>query len=82
MRVGRYPPDGTLAGFPRFVSNQVTAEEYLFGDLIIGQWAALEILVDMYTNSLSGTLRVAMFNSVDVAVRHPASFCHAHDGIV
>ncbi len=50
-----------------------------FADLIIGQWGALDILVDPYTGSAAGTVRVRVLQDVDVAVRHPSSFTAMQD---
>lgn len=52
-------------------------------DMVIGQWGALDILVDPYTASTTGAVRVTAHQDVDVAVRHPESFSiivdHDHD---
>jgi len=76
---------GRIVGYPHIMSNQVTAEEYFFGDfsqLLIGEWGGLEINVDPYTHSLKGKIRYVTFKTVDVAVRQPKAFAYAHDGIV
>lgn len=73
-----------IAGYDYNVSNQVTTEEYFFGDwsqVLLGEWGGLEMNVDPYTHSLKGKIRYITFKTVDVAVRHPESFCYAHDGI-
>jgi len=75
----------TIVGYPYIMSNQVTNEEYFFGDfsqLLIGEWGGLEINVDPYTHSLKGKVRYVTFKTVDIAVRQPTAFCYAHDGIV
>ena len=67
-------------GYPVVVSNQLTANNYVFGnfnDLLIGFFGGLDIVVDPFTNSTSGTVRVVALQSVDVAVRHAVSFCNA-----
>jgi HK97 family phage major capsid protein/HK97 family phage prohead protease len=74
-----------IKGYPYIMSNQVTDEHYFFGDfsqVLIGEWGGLEINVDPYTHSLKGKIRYITFKTVDVAVRYPTAFCHAHDGIV
>jgi HK97 family phage major capsid protein len=45
-----------------------------FNDLIIGEWSGVDITVDPYSNSTSGTVRVVALQDVDVAVRHAGSF--------
>lgn len=69
--------DGTMNGYRTIVSNQATAGYLLFGnfsDLLIGMWGGLDLTVDPYTASTSGTIRVVALQSVDVAVRHAVSF--------
>lgn len=73
-----------IKGYPYIMSNQVTDEHYFFGDfsqLLVGEWGGLEINVDPYTHSLKGKIRYITFKTVDLAVRQPTAFCHAHDGI-
>lgn len=70
--------DGLLNGYKCIVSNQVAAGDAYFGnfaDLLIGMWGGLDILVDPYTSSTTGTVRIVAMQSVDVAVRHAVSFC-------
>ena len=45
-----------------------------FADLMIGMFGGLDVLVDPYTGSSNGATRIAMFQDVDVAVRHAESF--------
>lgn len=74
-----------IKGYPYTMSNQVTDEQYFFGDwsqVLVGEWGGLEVNVDPYTHSLRGRIRFVTFKTVDVAVRQPTAFCHAHDGIV
>ncbi|MEW6314640.1 MAG: phage major capsid protein [Pseudomonadota bacterium] len=52
-----------------------------FADLIIGQWGALDLTVDPYTGSTSGTVRVVALQDVDVAVRHAVSFSAMLDAL-
>lgn len=88
--------DGNMVnGYNAAVSNQVPSNltkgtssgvcsAILFGnfaDLIIGQWGALDLMVDPYTNSTSGTVRVVALQDVDVAVRHAESFAAMKDAL-
>ena len=69
--------DGRLNGYQYISTNRVAANGLLFGnwqDLVIGLWGTLDLLVDPYTNSLSGTVRVVALQSIDIGVRHPESF--------
>ena len=77
-------PGGTINGYRAIVSNQVTAGDLYFGnfsDLLIGMYGGLDILVDPYTSSASGTVRVRALQSVDVAVRNAVSFAYNNDGV-
>lgn len=83
---GRFVGDnGEIAGVaPYILSNQVqTAEMYLgyWSDVLIGEWGAgVDVLVDPYTASTTGTVRIVVFKSMDVAVRHAESFCKGSGG--
>lgn len=83
-----------LNGYPAYVSNQVrrdltkgtgTALSAIFfgnwGDLVLGMWGVLDLLVDPYTGGTSGTVRVVALQDVDVAVRHEESFSAMLDAI-
>ena len=72
-----WEPGNTVNGYRTEVSNQVTAGQVLFGnfaDLLIGFWSGLDLMVDPYSNSTSGTIRVVALQDTDIAVRHPESF--------
>jgi HK97 family phage major capsid protein/HK97 family phage prohead protease len=45
-----------------------------FNDLMIGMFGGLDVLVDPYTGSSTGATRIAMYQDIDVAVRHAESF--------
>jgi HK97 family phage major capsid protein/HK97 family phage prohead protease len=74
---------GQINGYNAIVSAQATAGNLYFGnfdDLLIGMFGGLDIVVDPYTASTTGTVRVVAMQSVDVAVRHAASFAFGNDG--
>ena len=87
--------DNTLNGYATFTTNQVRSDldkgtstgvcsAAFFGnwaDLLIGMWGGLDILVDPYTGSTAGTVRVVALQDVDVAVRHPESFAAMLDAL-
>lgn len=76
-------PGGTINGYRGIVSNQAAAGDAYFGnfsDLLVGMFGGLDIVVDPYTASTSGTVRVVALQSCDVAVRNAVSFCLANDG--
>lgn len=80
----QFVADGqSINGYRSIVSNQATAGNMYFGnfqDLLIGMFGGLDITVDPYTNSKSGTIRVVALQSVDMAVRHAQSFAFGNDG--
>ena len=74
---------GEMNGYRAIVSNQVTAGDLYFGnfaDLLIGMYGGLDITVDPFTASTSGTVRIVALQTVDVAVRHAVSFAVNNDG--
>lgn len=85
----------TIGGARCGVSNQVSSaltkgnssgvcSAVFFGnwnDLLIGQWGTADLLVDPYTGSIAGTVRVRILQDVDVAVRHAQSFAAMLDAL-
>lgn len=74
-----WEPGNTVNGYRTEVSNQITAGDVLFGnfaDLLIGFWSGLDLMVDPYSNSTSGTIRVVALQDTDIAVRHAESFTY------
>ena len=72
-------PD-SVAGYPAYVTNNLTAGNMIFGDwsdLIMCEWSGLDLMVDPYSLSTSGGVRTTAFWDVDFIVRHPESFCLA-----
>ena len=84
-----------INGYPAWITNQVASDltkgsasgicSAIFfgnwGDLMIGMWGGLDILVDPYTASPTGTVRVVALQDVDVAVRQAASFAAMLDAL-
>ncbi len=87
--------DTPLNGYRSLTTNQVSStltkgtssgvcSAIFFGnwaDLLIGMWGGLDLLVDPYTSSTTGTVRVTALQDVDVAVRHPESFAAMLDAL-
>ena len=89
---------GEVNGYPVARSNQVrknltkgtssgVCSEIFFGnwaDLLIGEWGVLEILPNPYSAAAydNGGLEIRALQSVDIAVRHPESFCRMADVLV
>lgn len=79
-----YEPGNTINGYRAVTSNQGTDGNIYFGDfmqMLVGMWSGLDILVDPYTNSTSGTLRIVAMQTCDVAVRHIEAFSYGNDAI-
>lgn len=81
----QFVTDGrSMNGYRTVVSNQGTAGNvYLgdFSDLLIGMFGTLDLTVDPYSLSTTGSVRVVALQSVDTAVRHAQSFCVSNDGV-
>jgi len=76
-------PGGTINGYRSVVSNQCASGDLYFGnfsDLLVGMWSGVDLTVDPYSLSTTGTIRIVAFQTVDVAVRHAVSFCLGNDG--
>lgn len=73
-----WEPGNTVNGYRTEVTNQIeTGDVFMgnFSDLLVAMWGGLELLVDPYSNSKKGRLRVVVFQDVDFALRRTQSFC-------
>jgi hypothetical protein len=50
-----------------------------WNDLIIGQWGAIDVLVDPYTAGASGSIKIRLLQDLDIQIRHPQSFAVIND---
>lgn len=77
--------NGEMNGFRAVASNQflknmgagTNEHGIIFGvwdQLLIGEWGALELIVDPYTLARQGLIGVTLFVIADVAVRYPEAF--------
>ena len=74
--------NGEVNGYRGVLSNQVATGDLWFGnfaDLIIGYFSGLDLMVDPYTHSTSGTVRVVAMQDCDIAIRHPESFSRGNN---
>lgn len=85
---GDGPGWGEMNGYRAGVSNQVSStltkgtstgvcSAIFFGnwaDLIMGMWGGLDVIVDPYSGSSSGRVKVVMFQDCDLLIRHAESF--------
>jgi HK97 family phage major capsid protein len=72
-----WEPGNTVNGYKTDITNQIASGDVFFGnfaDLLIGMWGGLEMMVDPYSGSKKGRVRIVCFQDVDVAVRRTASF--------
>lgn len=73
---------GNMNGYPVAVSNQVPSSTIIFGSfnqLIMGFWGVLDLLVNPYLFAATRYVAIHATQSVDVAVRHAASFSASTD---
>jgi HK97 family phage major capsid protein len=86
--------DGEVNGYPAYVTNQLPSNlakgsgtslsPLLYGnwsDLVYAFWSGQDVIVDPYTGSSSGTLRIVTLQDVDVNIRHYQSFAMVLDMI-
>lgn len=70
-----------LIGYPIYSTTNAIASSVKrmilgnWSDLLIGMWGGLDVIVDPYSSSSDGTLKLVIFQDCDIAVRHPESFC-------
>ena len=70
--------NGQINGYNAIVSTQIDANKYLFGnfsDFLVGFFGTLDIVVDPYSLSSTGSVRIVALQSIDFGVRSPVSFC-------
>lgn len=76
-QVNGYRAMATLQHTTDFAGTALTAATVIFGnwaDMVIGIWGGQEVIVDPYSLSLQGQVRVVMQQLIDVAIRHAKSF--------
>ncbi|MBV07675.1 phage major capsid protein [Rubinisphaera sp.] len=79
--------DNTINGYQALATNQLptnltkgTGENLhplIFGDwsaIVIGYWSGIDVMVDPYSKSKSGGVRVVVLLDMDVKIRHVESF--------
>lgn len=73
-----WEPGNTINGYRTEITNQVNKGDVVMGnfaDLLVAMWGGLDLTVDPYSNSKSGTVRLVVFQDVDFAIRRTESFC-------
>lgn len=75
---------GQANGYNVIRTQQSTAGNVYFGnfsDCMIGMWGGLDLTVDPYTSSSTGSVRIVALQTIDVALRNPVSFAYNNDGV-
>jgi HK97 family phage major capsid protein len=73
---------GTIVGRPAYSTNQVPNDRVIYGnwnDLIIGDWAGIDVVIDPYTQAQNGVIVINITLMTDLGVRHTVSFCVSTD---
>lgn len=91
---GSEPGAGLVNGYSALASTSVPANltkgtgtalsAVIFGnwsDLVVGDWSGLDLVVDPYSFSSSGTTRVVCLMDVDLGLRRAESFCVIKDAL-
>ncbi|WKE49046.1 phage major capsid protein [Gluconobacter oxydans] len=72
-----WEPGNTVNGYACDITNQIKSGDMFFGnfaDVLMGMWGGLEMMVDPYSNSKSGGVRIVTFQDIDWQVRRVESF--------
>lgn len=70
--------NGIANGYSVMRSSQISTGRIMFGnfsDVLIGMWGVLDVMIDTAAKAKSGGLVIRVFQDIDIAVRHPESFC-------
>jgi HK97 family phage major capsid protein len=73
------PETKSMLGFPYHVSMNVPNHALFFGawsQMIIGLWSGVDLIINPYTNSTTGALRIVALQDADVMVRHGEAFSY------
>jgi HK97 family phage major capsid protein len=69
--------DGYLDGRRVYVDGSLSAGDIFLGDwsnIVVGQWGGIELLVDPFTQGISGTVRLIVHLVCDINVLRPNTF--------
>lgn len=73
---------GKMNGYETLVSNQIETGDLWFGnwsDLMMGFWSGLDLMVDPYSLSTQGAVRIVALQDCDIAARHEVSFSRGNN---
>lgn len=81
--------EGEVNGYRALATNQLNTalngDRMIYGnyeDLIFADWEGWEVLVDPYSLSDKGEVRITIFNFTDIGVRHAGSFCASNGSVI
>lgn len=81
--------EGIVNGYRALATNQLdtalNSDKCIFGnweDLIFADWEGWEVLVDPYTKSDTGEVRITIYNFTDIGIRHNGSFCVSNGSVI
>jgi HK97 family phage major capsid protein len=87
-------PRGEVNGYPAFATNNVPSNltkgsgtglsGLIFGnweDLVVATWGGIDVVVNPFSNQLSGAITISMLMEADVEIRHPESFAIITDAL-
>ena len=72
-----------LSNLTKGTSNGVCSQIFYgnWADLIVAQWSGIDLLVDPYSLSNTGSIRIVAFIDADVGCRHGNSFSYIADAL-
>lgn len=76
--------DQAMNGYPVLMSNQIASGDVFMGvwnQLIMGFWSGLDLLVDPYSASTTGSVKIVAFQDCDIALRHKESFARGNNSL-
>lgn len=71
---------GEIDGVPTYVTSNVSDSKAVYGDftnLAVGQWGAIDLIVDPYTKAADGQVRLVINAYFDAVVLRPEAFVTA-----
>jgi HK97 family phage major capsid protein len=82
---GAQGPEGKVNGYRALATNQISDDRVIFGkwsDLVIAQWAGIDVVTDPYTLADTFQIRVVINLMTDIDARYWPSFCYStNDGL-
>ena len=74
--------DGEMNGYRAGSTNQIPNNQLLFGvfsQAILAMWGGYDVVVNPYSLDINAEVRITVNCFIDVAIRHPQSFCVTAD---